>query len=505
MYIPQEIKPQAGVQRDGTTFDSENFIDAKWTRFYRDRPKKMGGYNSIINSLPEIVRGISSYTAQNTTYAHLGSAVYVLQTLINSSGSFSGLNDRTPAGLVSSANRLWQFEVFYDSAGGTNYLIAHGPDNLNDISNESVSPIYSGAIKASTVLVDTAVTGESGGIAAVAPYLFKFGTDGHIAWCVPNDPTDFVGVGSGEAWVTPAKIIKGMPLRGGGNGPAAIFWSLDSLIRGNFVGTAAGIWAFDTLASDISVLSSQGIIEYDGTYYWAAVDRFMKFNGVVQEVENNMNLDWFFGNLNQAQRQKVFTFKVPRYGEIWWCFPYGNATECTHAVIYNVRKNIWYDTILPEGGRSAGIFAKVYNRPFMTGVVDDSGFQFWQHETGVNKIDGADVQPVQAWFQTNEFCMMQSGEPSNKALSIAKIEPDFVQVKNMRLVVKGRANAKATEIDSADYVIYADPADSYQQQVPLKETRRLLSLYFESNDVDGDFYMGHSLMHLEPTDARELQ
>jgi hypothetical protein len=91
------------------------------------------------------------------------------------------------------------------------------------------------------------------------------------------------------------------------------------------------------------------------------------YNGVVKEVPNPLNQNWFFDNLNYAQRQKVFAFKVPRWGEIWWCFPYGDATECSHAVIFNVREQTWYDTILPNGGRCNGQYAKVYRYPIMSG------------------------------------------------------------------------------------------------------------------------------------------
>lgn len=500
--IPVEIKPMAGIQRDGTRFDSQQYVDGKWTRFYKDRPKKMGGYTSIINSLPEIVRGMSSYTSQNITYVHLGSETSLLQAKINSSGVFSGLSDRSPVGLTPDENRLWQFEVFYDSAGGNNYLIAHGPPNLNDISNEVETEIYYGVVTDTAVLVDTAVASESGGIAAVPPFLFKFGNNGHVAISAPNNPTSFPD----EQWVTSSKLIRGMPMRGGGNGPAAIFWSLDAVIRGTFVSTTTG-WAFDTLSSDISVMSSQSIIEYDGNFYWPGVDRFLMFNGIVQEVENETNLDWLLTNLNISQRQKVFAFKVPRYGEIWWCFPYGSATECTHAVVYNIRKKIWYDTILPEGGRSCGVYAKVYNKPLMTGVEDDSGYQLWQHETGVNKIAGpaADAEPVQAWFQTNETSLIVSQSPKNKGLRITRLEPDFVQVGPLRLVVKGRANARAAEIDSESFTISEEAATAFDQMVGIKESRRLLSLYFESNVLDGDFFMGRSLMHLAESDGRELQ
>ncbi|MEG7750677.1 hypothetical protein U2087_15640, partial [Listeria monocytogenes] len=83
--------------------------------------------------------------------------------------------------------------------------------------------------------------------------------------------------------------------------------------------------------------------------FWCGLDRLVSYNGVVQDVPNTMNSNFFFDNLNYDHATKVFAFKVPRFGEIWWCFPKGASTECNHAVIFNVRENTWYDTPLPEG------------------------------------------------------------------------------------------------------------------------------------------------------------
>jgi hypothetical protein len=79
-----------------------------------------------------------------------------------------------------------------------------------------------------------------------------------------------------------------------------------------------------------------------------------------------MNQNYFFDNLNYAQRQKVWACKVPRYGEVWWFYPRGDATECTDAIIYNVREGIWYDAGEALGARrSAGYFSQVFSRPIM--------------------------------------------------------------------------------------------------------------------------------------------
>jgi hypothetical protein len=106
------------------------------------------------------------------------------------------------------------------------------------------------------------------------------------------------------------------------------------------------------------------VIEYDGIYYWCGVDRFLLYNGVVKEIPNAMNQNYFFDNLNYAERDKVWVSKVPRFGEIWWFYPRGEATECTDAIIYNVRENIWYDAGQALGAqRSAGYFSQVFHYP----------------------------------------------------------------------------------------------------------------------------------------------
>jgi hypothetical protein len=92
------------------------------------------------------------------------------------------------------------------------------------------------------------------------------------------------------------------------------------------------------------------------------------YNGVVKEVPNAMNQNFFFDNLNYAQRQKVYATKVPRFGEIWWFYPTNGSDECNNAIIYNVRENTWYDTGSSLGAqRTAGYFSQVFHFPINVG------------------------------------------------------------------------------------------------------------------------------------------
>lgn len=373
-----QVRSQPGIKRDGTKLDSDLYVDGEWVRFQRGLPRKVGGYRSINKYVEGLPRAIHEYTQDNLTYLHLGSAQSVERLYIDGSFNTSVVSDRTPtAGFTASAQNMWQFAAAYDTSNG-NQIVAQVAPNLDCICNSVGGEIFTGDLLGTGALVEVPAINKpanfnaTGGVVSLAPYTFAYGNDGYVAWSVPNAPDDFVGSGSGNAYIASQKIIRAMPLRGGpGNSPSGLFWSADALIRASFIGGTA-TFQFDTISTQSSILSSNCVIEYDGIFYWIGTDRFLMFNGVVREIPNDVNLNFFFDNLNEAQRQKVFALKVPRFGEIWWCFPKGSSTEPNHAIIYNVRENTWYDTPLPNGGRGAGIFPTVFSRPIMTGVAPQS-------------------------------------------------------------------------------------------------------------------------------------
>lgn len=223
-----------------------------------------------------------------------------------------------------------------------------------------------------TITFDNQIS-VSGGVVVLHPYVFVYGNNGLIKNCAAGDTTDWVSADANETNAASTKIVKGLPVRGGSNSPSGLFWSLDSLIRVSYAPTTIGAttlyWRYDIISSQSSILSSSSVIEYDGVYYWVGVDRFLLYNGVVKEIKNNFNQNYFFDNLNYAQRQKVWATKVPRFGEIWWFFPSGDSTECNDCVIYNIREDVWYDGGQARGAnRSAGYFSQVFSYPINAGT-----------------------------------------------------------------------------------------------------------------------------------------
>jgi len=584
-----QIRSAPGIKRDGTKFEGDQYVDGQWVRFQRGLPRKIGGYRSINKFLRGLPRALAEYTQDLQTYIHAGSSDRLERFFIDATFNTSVITDRTPtSGFTADDANMWQFATSYSTVNG-NQLVAQVAPNLNCICNSSNGDLFIGNLLGTSVLTQVTTVpanfNVTGGVVTLPPYTFAFGNDGYVAFSVPNTPNDFTGSGSGNAYITGQKIVKAMPLRGGpGNSPSGLFWSADSLIRGTYVG-GTPIFQFDTISTQSSILASNSVIEYDGIFYWIGTDRFLMFNGVVREVENNMNLNFFFDNLNYAQRQKVFAYKVPRFGEIWWCFPFGDSTEPNHAVIYNVRENTWYDTELPNDGRGAGLFPAVFSKPLLSGVAPqeaqafsvtvtaagtgyvvgntlavvggiglitteltvstvngtggvtgvtitnagqystaptnpvsvtggagsaatftityDNPYKFWVHETGTDEIDGLTLNPIQSFFETADLSLPVTAQV-NKSLQVLMLEPDFVQSGDMTVSVRGRANARAPEVNGVTMTFPETPQTPQEQVVFLKTQRRELRFRFESNAIGGDYQAGLILAHVQPGDGTTL-
>ena len=350
----------------------------------------------------------------------------------------------------------------------------------------------------------------SGGCVVLHPYLFVYGNNGLIQNSSAGDFANWVSPDANANNVATGKIVKGLPIRGGSTSPSGLFWAADALIRVSFQPSSSGgvnyYWAYDLVSSQTSIMSSSSVIEYDGIYYWCGVDRFLMYGGQVQEIPNSLNQNYFFDNINMAQRQKVWATKVPRFGEIWWFYPKGTATECTDAIIYNVREKSWYDAgQAPGARRSAGVFSEVFPKPIWAGNEFSSAgtTTLWQHETGYDAINLTSVTAVQSYFETNSLGFLGGLVGSNQQpgdnmwTRIERVEPDFVQTGTMSVVVTGEGYADDTTVDSQPY--YFEPNTL---KIDMREQRREMRLRFESNIAGGTYQTGRILLSLTTGDVR---
>ena len=350
----------------------------------------------------------------------------------------------------------------------------------------------------------------SGGCVVLHPYLFLYGNNGLIQNSSAGDFSNWISPDANSNNVASGKILKGLPIRGGSASPAGLFWASDALIRVSFAPSSAGgvnyYWTYDLVSSQTSVMSSNGIIEYDGIFYWAGVDRFLSYNGVVQELDNKVNQNYFFDNINIQQRQKVWATKVPRYGEIWWFYPKGDATECTDAIIYNIREKTWYDAGQAIGARrSAGVFSEIFPKPIWAGnEANTTGkYTLWQHETGVDQVYLTSVNSIKSFFETNNIAPLNGlvgsiAQPGENMLTrIERLEPNFIQTGPMTVIVTGQGYAEDIIVDSTPFTFTPSTL-----KIDMREQRREMRLRFESNTFNGDYQMGRVLISLSSGDTR---
>lgn len=372
-----EFLSKPGVRRDGTELDSPFYADGEWVRWQRGKPRKIGGYRAMSRLATGPVRTtfLDSRNGENT--AHFFSPWGIQRQVFDNTGSAGTLADRTPFGFTRNDLYSWSSTAMF-SGQGADYaaIIASATPDIGDISNETTGPIYYGDIGTDDPMV--ALTNASvdlvtsGGVCVLQPFLVIYGSNGELHNSNANDFSDTTGWAKGGANfsnlanVAATKFVYGAPTRGGSQSPAGLFWAQDALVRMTFTGDAR-LWDYDTLTQPTSIMSKRCVVELDGKFYWPGTDRFLQYNGVIQELENNMNQNWFFDNLNYTHRNKVWGTKVTRYGEIWWFYPRGSDTECNDAIIFNYREGTWYDAVK---ARSAGDCVQTYQFPVWVGAED---------------------------------------------------------------------------------------------------------------------------------------
>ena len=548
----------AGVQRDGTIFDMSFYTDARWVRFQRNRPRKIGGYREITSQSKGYSRGIyvNSVNGNNQVFNGYNNGLEVVN--IDDNGIGSGINQFTLSNFTASDLNLWQFDSMFDAQGsGNQLLLAHPGQNLAQIDQTVTTPVLGGDISTTTmsaigvftasatttntsatitlsasnaligagqtitgtgipanttvvsiastsVVMSNAATASgtvtltfnnnisvSGGVVVLHPYVFVYGENGLIKNCAAGNTNDWISSDANENNVSSTKIVKGLPVRGGSNAPSGLFWSLDSLIRVSYTPTTITVggspetfyWRYDIISSQSSILSSQSVIEYDGIYFWCGVDRFLLYQGVVKEIPNTFNQNYFFDNLNYAQRQKVWATKVPRFGEIWWFFPSGDSTECNDAIIYNVRENIWYDAGQALGARrSAGYFSQVFHYPINAGT--DLTVQELVFTTTIDTTNASANIVIPS---TNQVALGQlviaTGIPSGSlVIAIApNATPNFFTVTLSQV-----ATATATGV-SATFNTTANRVSLWQHEIGTDEivgtSSNAIESYFETSDL----------------------
>jgi len=513
-----------GIQRDGTQFQSEYCLNGQWIRFQRGKVKKIGGMKGACVLRPHIrVTNLTIFPWERGGILILFCSERGITAQVNSP-AWVYVDSRPLGGGANRPPTMWESETVIDRGSSRAFVVFMRTNNALDIAQNSASSFY--AIEISQALSGAEAARDvlqganpliNGGLCFAAPYLFLYGSNGLVQYSQSANPFVFAGADSGAFTISNDKVIYGRPIRGGSNSPSLLFWTLSSVVRVTNVGGDAVLFKSDTISTSSSILSSKCVVEYDGLFFWPGTDRFFVYNGIVQEMENRMNLNYFYDNIDMERRQQVFGVKNAKYGEIWWFYPVKGAPgDNSRAIVYNKRENFWYDTAI---SRTGGVFSPDFGFmcTFGQSLVNPGNVRnIWRHELGVVQHEASDpndagaiaIARIPASFTTPIFSWVafppkpnRGATPSqfiNRWVDLQRIEPDFVIVQGepdrFEVLVNTQEYAQSPVVTSAPVPFAGNSA-----KLDMRVQGRNMSLTFRSVD---DFEVGHIILLLGMGDAR---
>jgi len=497
-----EIAPQPGIQRDGTDVDHKSCSDGVWTRFYKARPMKMGGYELIKLANNEIIRNLVSFDSENSINLYVGQPSSLSTFLILNDLTTTASFDITPSAYSPNVNNTWSItSVAYTiqvlgQPVLTDFIIATATQNGTDISNKEPGAVYYGQLGANAQLQPlvnqnaTQIT-TAGGVFNLGSYILVYGANGFITWndalSLDNWPSDnFAQLGTSK-FVYAAAVRSGNVING-------IIWSLSAVISINFVGNDSPQFQLAYLSTVSTIISQSCVVSFDPFFFWIGINTFYTYNGSVQVLPNDTNKLWFFANLNTKYKEKVYGFVNKKFNEIWWLFPYGDSVENNWAIIYNMDTQSWYDTPLNRSCAVSSTSQMPY--PIMASSLpytlnNGSSFPIWIHEYGLNAVDPSRSTAIVASFQSNMLW-----NPQDKAVvCIDTFIPDVVMQEDMQMQVQTRGYPNSPALTSNIFTF-----NQNTEFLTVRVKGSIWSATFSSNVLNGNFLFGRTTFKTILTD-----
>ena len=553
-----QITFKPGILRDGSPFQGEYCTNGQWVRFFRGMPQNIGGMKAV----KFLANGKFNTTTINALYVDksiAGETLFFLggrtRLLPNFRGSIIAMNVSASFDAITKIDTdpnadyvgvYYQIiPIVFQSALNkiqSVLCIARMIDDITSIDTVKAIWNYNYNGRRLDPVIKMTDTNENynlllaemtGGALFINPYLFIYGANGLVRWSkskeINNDLTNpfQFDLTKYSINISTDKVIYGAAIRGGTASPSALFWTLGSVVRITNVGKLKVVADVDdidfkreVITNDSSILSSNCVVEYDGIFYWPGTGRFFIYNGVVIPLENNLNRQTFFDNVDMNKRQQVFGVKNVAKDEIWWFYPEianaGNANiGCTRAVIYNIIDNSWYDTAIE---RDCGYFDNVSGNMYTVGknltpYANDTNNYIWQHEVGQDQVNpnypiadnlGLAVNPIKSFFTTPiisyaTFNNFKQPSGIDKWMQIKRIEPNFVltELANLTITINSQEYPSSEVISSDNFTI-----DNNTKRVEGMFQGRNISFTISSNSLGSGYQMGINFVMADIGDGR---
>lgn len=495
-YWIQPFDTDPGSNRDTPPLDGTTYLDLKWCRFYASRPRKMGGYEKVVEGNHHIVRAMFQVAIRDFTRVFLFRDTGVSQIDFLDNGSITGETDRTPLdwtppapGTPSLTFSVDSYTLFAEDTGETSEIIVFAaPPNSENPSQTTTAKVYFAPSDSIAPFLFTSQM-TSGGIVVSVPYIFTFGNNGAMYSNNGVSPLVWSGAGTYQFIVSNSKLLAARRFRGG-----LLVWSVDTLFT-VVANTTGGGFSSAVAAPQISLLSPDTIVEgHNNTFYWCGNDQFYVYNGVAQPIPNTYNHNLFYDNVTDKYKGKIWAMYVGNFQEVWFFSVEKGQTEPNQLFIYKMDENYWYDTPL---SRTCGLKKKLLEYPLLadsnTNIYSGgNSYSVWAHEVGFDVINDGIAYPIESYFQSKLFDSFQANPQMNLEMIVRKMEVDIIQKGDMELQILSYPYPK-----SDPQVSSAVPFLESQAQADFSVQGRYMSFKFVSNALGGFYQMGRNQVNYQ--------
>lgn len=242
-----------------------------------------------------------------------------------------------------------QFEIYTDTSTNTTVLVMGGlsvGDNVK-VTIESRNPVTvtCGIIESfGDLLVAGDLTEKDGNNIVRRLSGVVRTSDVAVPGSVPNNWNPFTaGVSTADEFtLSETNVIKDMKSLQSN----MYIYAADSIHVMRLTGNANAPVAFNPITDEYGLLTTGGVIEYDGKHFVIGSDDIYVFSGhpgTIQSLSDGRVRTYLFDNLNPIHAQQLFTILNHQENEVWICYPTLSSLtgECNEALIYNYRDTTW--------------------------------------------------------------------------------------------------------------------------------------------------------------------
>lgn len=411
---PVSLSLPAGLFRQGTQLQAAGrWNDNQYWRFAEGVIRPMKGWaTGLAGTLAGTPRAAHAWLDNDEAkFAAFGTT-----TKLYAHDGGNALDDITPAAFTSTTN--WSLDNFGE------VLIACDGDKIYDWQPGGAgdATLIANAPDAKAIFV----TEER--------FLMALGVDGdprQFAWCDQEARTVWTPTAINQAGDLPIQatglLVCGLRIRG-----SSLLFTTEGLHRLEYVGPP-DVYTSQHVANGCGIIGQHAKIGVGSSAYWMGKGGFWQFSGYLEQIPCPI-ADDVFSNINTAYQHLCWCEYDPVFAEVWFYYPRGSATECSHAAIFSTRENHWNHTPM---ARVCGFGPDVFGWPLR---VTSAGAML-KHETG--------------WAYDSEVRKLISGpiqlENGDRAVYLDEIWPDERTQGDCQVYLHVREYPQASETTLGPY------------------------------------------------------